>query len=263
VETKAYAREIRAAIALVVLAPSVSGVAWAGPPFQTDDPEPTPYRYYEIYVNSQSSHDGDVFSGTFPTLEINYGLMPNVQFSVDVSTAVGHAPRTSWDAGLGDTGIGLKVRFIQQSTWVPDVSFYPSVVLPTGDAKLGLGGGQTKTFLPLWAQKDFSGWEVFGGGGVWHNPGLDSRDYAFTGLAVQRDFNDSFSAGAEMFHTTASTVGGSSATGFSIGFIKSLGELHKVLFSVGRGLDGSNTFSGYAAYELFLGPKGKAPPDAR
>jgi hypothetical protein len=37
----------------------------------------------------------------------------------------------------------------------------------------------------------------------------------FTGVAVQRDFDETFSAGAEIFHTTASTVGGSSAKGES------------------------------------------------
>lgn len=242
---------------LTQIAPAV---AWAGPPFQTDDPEPTPYRYYEIYVNSQMSHDGEIVSGTFPALEVNYGVMPNVQFSVTASTAVSHTDG-GWNAGVGDADVGLKVRFVQQTAWIPDVAFYPSVVLPTGNAKLGLGGGETKILLPLWAQKDFNGWEVFGGGGLWHNPGLDDRDYTFTGVALQRDFDETFSAGVEVFHTTASTVGGSSATGFSVGFIKSLGTLHKVLFSVGRGLDGINTFSGYAAYELFLGPKGKAPAD--
>jgi hypothetical protein len=255
-------RALRTAVALVALMQAASGVVWAGPPFQTDDPEPTPYGYYEIYINSQTSH-GNVFSGTFPSLEVNYGLMPNVQFSVTASTAISHTESAGWNAGFGDAEVGLKLRFIQQRAWIPDVAFYPSVVLPSGDARLGLGGGETKTFFPLWAQKDIDGWEIYGGGGVWHNPGLDNRDYTFTGLAVQRDFDETLSAGAEIFHTTASTVGGSSATGFSIGFIKSLGALHKVLFSVGRGLDGSNTFSGYAAYELFLGPKGKAPPDAR
>jgi hypothetical protein len=246
---------------MAIVALSAPGVAWAGPPFQTDDPEPTPYRYYEIYVNSQTSHDGNVFTGTLPSLEVNYGVMPNVQFSVSLSNAISHAAGAGWNDGLGDAEVGVKVRFIQQSRWIPDVSFYPSVVLPSGNANRGLGGGETKTFLPLWAQKDVEGWEVFGGGGVWHNPGLGNRDYTFTGVAVQRDFNENFSAGAEIFHTTSSTIGGSSATGFSVGMIRSLGALHKILFAVGRGLDGSNTFSGYVAYELFLGPRGKAAPD--
>jgi hypothetical protein len=256
-------RAVVVSIASLVLTLAARSVAWAGPPFQTDDPEPTQYRYYEIYLNSEMSHDGNVFSATLPSLEVNYGLMPNVQFSVSASTAVSHSAGAGWNAGLGDTEVGVKVRFIGQSTWIPDVSFYPSIVLPSGDAKRGLGGGETKTFLPLWAQKDIDGWEVFGGGGVWHNPGLGNRDYTFTGVAAQRDFNDDFSAGVELFHSTASTIGGSSTTGFSVGAIKSLGALHKVLFSVGRGLDGHNTYSGYAAYELFLGPKGKAAADPR
>jgi hypothetical protein len=34
-------------------------VAWAGPLFATDDPEPVDYRQWEVYIASQLSHDKD------------------------------------------------------------------------------------------------------------------------------------------------------------------------------------------------------------
>lgn len=256
---------LRRAVSIVVAAFALVqfgfALALAGPPFQTDDPEPTPYRHFEIYINSQFSHDARVISGTLPSLEINYGLMPNVQFSVTASRAFSHIAGEDWQAGFADSEVALKMRFIQESAQSPQVAFYPSIVLPTGDPKRGLGDGAPKIYLPLWGQKSFGDWTVFGGGGLWHNPGIDNRNYTFTGLAVQRDINENFSIGAELFRSGAPTITDTATTGFSIGLIKGLDEHHKLLFSIGRGLSGTNTLSAYAAYELYLGPKGKTAPE--
>jgi hypothetical protein len=235
--------------------------AIAGPPFQTDDPEPTPYRHFEIYINSIFSHDGGTLSGTLPSLEVNYGLMPNVQFSVTLSRAFSHDTAAEWHAGFGDSEIALKMRFVQESATSPQIAFYPAIDLPTGDATLGLGNGTPKVFLPLWGQKSFGEWTVFGGGGVWHNPGTGNQNYTFTGLALQRDVNENLSFGAELFRSGAATIGDTATTGFSVGMIKGLDEHHKLLFSIGRGISGSNTLSTYAAYELYLGPKSAGKPE--
>lgn len=249
------------AIAVVfVLAQRVP--ALAGPPYQTDDPEPTPYRHYEIYINSQFSHDPEGLSGTFPSLEINYGLMPNVQFSVTASLAAARPPGGTWHTGFGDSEVALKVRFVGETANTPQIAFYPAVILPSGDANLRLGDGATKIFLPLWAQKSFGPWSVFGGGGVWRNPGPGKRDYTFSGIAAQKDLTQTLALGAEVFHTGAATIDGRASTEFSVGAIKGLDEHHKLLFSIGRSLDGTNTLSTYVAYELYLGPRAEAKPFA-
>src|SRR5690348_15594330 len=55
-------------ICLVTISP-----AFAGPPYATDDPEPTDYRSFEVYLYSEGTHtDGDT-SGTLAGLEVNYG----------------------------------------------------------------------------------------------------------------------------------------------------------------------------------------------
>lgn len=257
---------LRGAVAIVaafLIARLALAPALAGPPYQTDDPEPTPHRYYEIYLNSQLSHDARGITGTFPSLEINYGLMPNVQFSVTVSRAAFQSPGGTWHAGFGDGEVALKVRFLQETARAPQIAFYPAIVLPSGDAKLGLGEGAPKVFLPLWAQKQIGTWSVFGGGGVWHNPGLGKRDYTFSGIAAQHDVNENLAFGAELFHTGAPAFDERASTAFSVGVIKGLDEHHKLLFSIGRSLDGTNTFSAYAAYELYLGPRAKHPPEPR
>jgi hypothetical protein len=49
-------------------------VAFAGPPFRTDDPEPVEYKHWELYLASQGSFDHDEGSLTAPHVEINYDV---------------------------------------------------------------------------------------------------------------------------------------------------------------------------------------------
>jgi len=244
------------AAALVCMLAFACAPASAGPPYQTDDPEPTAYRHYEIYVfttyDNGASH---AVNTTLPSLEVNYGLMPNVQFSVTAPFVAFRAPGTPASAGYGDTEVALKMRFVQEAPGRPQASFYPAVVLPTGDAKLGLGGGLPKIFLPVWAQKTNGAWTYFGGGGVWRNPGPGNRDYTFTGFAATRQVRDGLSIGGEVYHQSPDTIGGIDSTGVGVGVIAERGEHHALLASFGRGVHGPNTFSGYAAYELYLGPR--------
>ncbi len=231
--------------------------AWAGPPYETDDPEPTAYRHYEIYVfgtyDNDASHTVDA---GLPSLEINYGLMPNVQFSVTAPFGGVQAPGIPFRAGYGDTEVALKVRFMQEAHGRPQASFYPAIELPTGHAGAGLGAGLPKVFLPIWGQKTNGSWTFFGGGGVWHNPGAGNRDYTFTGIAATHDVRDGLNVGGEIYHQSADTAGGSDSTGVGVGVIAARGEHHAFLVSVGRGIHGTSTFHGYAAYELYLGPRG-------
>jgi Putative MetA-pathway of phenol degradation len=253
---------LRRVVAIAVVCWSATiAPALAGPPYETDDPEPTAYRHYEIYAFS--SYDEDAMhsvSAHLPSLEVNYGVLPNVQFSVTLPFAGARAPGTPFTAGLGDVELGLKVRFVQEAQGRPQVAFYPAVNLPTGNTAAGLGGGLPRIVLPLWMQKTNGAWTYFGGGGVWHNPGLGNRDFTFTGLAATRSVREGLAIGAELYHQSAPTVGGASETAAGIGFVAERGSDHAILGSIGRDLSGSNTFHAYAAYAMYLGPKGSRAP---
>ena len=99
-----------------------------------------------------------------PFIDINYGLMPNVQFSVHAADAVQTTPDSGDACGFEDFQMALKMRFIQETaSRSPQVSFYPQVTFATGAAAEGAGHGTL--FLPMWAQKTIGRVTVFGGGG--------------------------------------------------------------------------------------------------
>ena len=239
---------------LIIIYLSISIPSLAGPPFFTDDPEPVDYRNWEVYFASQGSFDRDEASFTAPHIEINYGIVPNVQIHLITPLEYVNTEGESSHYGYSDTEIGAKFRFIQETDSYPQVGIFPIVLLPSGDKDKGLGSGEVQAFLPVWIQKGWESWKTYGGFGYWINPGTGNRDYWFFGWELQRDISKYFTLGAEVFHQTRSEVGGESSTGFNAGAIINFDEVHHMLLSVGRNFSEPSDTSFYIGYQLTFGP---------
>jgi len=173
--------------------------AFAGPPFLTDDPEPTDYQHWETYLYGTGEHTGGAYLIYGPALELNYGALPDTQVSLTVPmTAVGGGG-TPNAYGLGDILTGVKYRFVHETNGWPQISFYPQVTLPTGDAHLGLGNGRPWYLLPLWLQKSWGPWTTYGGGGEALNSAPGQRSYPFGGWLLQRDIGEQVTLGGEFY----------------------------------------------------------------
>ena len=173
--------------------------ALAGPPFQTDDPQPVDYQHFEAYVFS--TYDGTkVGTATQgPAYEMNWGVVPDVQLHLVVPAAA-FIPKDGASAfGIGDTEVGVKFRFIHETKHRPEFGIFPFAELPTGSASAGLGNGRTWYRLPLWVQKSVGPWTTYGGGGEVLNWAPGTRNYPFGGWLLQRDIGKKWTLGAEVF----------------------------------------------------------------
>jgi len=242
-------------MALVASLMLFAAPANAGPPFRTDDPEPVDFGHFEIYLFSLGTWTTGASNGILPGLEVDYGAAPNLQLSTIVPLAYTAQEGGPSGFALGDVEFGAKYRFIipDEGSWLPQAAFYPIVVVPAGNQKFGFSTGHPQVFLPLWLQKDFGPWTIYGGGGYWINPGAGNRNYGFAGAALWRKATDQLRLGIEVFHQTspASTV--KASTGFDIGMIYDLSETWHVLGSIGSGLQNrreTNLFSYYVAVGL-------------
>ncbi len=183
------ARRVLAAI--FALWPSA---AFAGPPFLTDDPEPTDTGHWEIYAPLfEAEGRGRDFEGSLGA-EINYGAAENVQVTIGLPAAYSH-DASGWNWGAGDFEASVKYRFYHDESAGVQVAFFPGLTLPT--ASQGLGAGHVTALLPVWAQKDFGPWSVFGGGGYAINPGAGNSDYLTGGVALTRRFGERLLIGVE------------------------------------------------------------------
>ena len=230
--------------------------AW-GPPFITDDPEPVEYKHWEIYFASIDSNLAGSWLGTAPHLEVNYGAIPNLQLHIIAPMAFSGGPGMPTTYGLGDTELGAKYRFVQETPHQPMVGIFPLVELPTGAASRLLGTGSASFYLPVWLQKSVGSWTAYGGGGYWHVPAVGFSDYWFSGLTLQCQTTKKLMIGGELFHTTSQAPGTGAVTGFNVGGVYDFDEGHHLMMSIGTGVQGPDHGTAYLAYQWTFGPHEK------
>jgi hypothetical protein len=234
---------------------SVAPALHAGPPFITDDPEPTGLHHWEVILATQQFHSADGWSGTSPHLDINYGAAPNLQLNLFPSVAYNKEPGQPARFGWGDVEMGFKYRFLQETDTLPQMALYPLLDLPTGNHNEELGSGKADVFVPIWMQKSFGKWTVYGGAGYWFNPGADKHDWWFGGLVLERKLTEDFAPAVEIQFRTPDSVETHTKTVINGGFTWDLSERYHLLFSAGHSVQGPSEFQGYLGLELTWGPK--------
>ena len=248
---------------LVVFTCVFAGRSHAGPPFVTDDPEPVEFHHWEIYFATQQSHSTGDWSGTAPHLELNFGVLPNVQLHLIAPLAYDHPSEGPSHCGYGDTELGFKYRFVQETESLPQIGIFPLVELPSGNSDKGLGNGKTQLFLPLWMQKKFGDWTTYGGGGYWFNPGQDNRNYWYAGWEIQRKISESFAAGLEIQYRTPDAYAARSVFALNAGGIWDFSDTYHILFSAGHSVNGPGEFQGYLGFQITFGPENHKSPAAK
>ncbi len=225
--------------------------AMAGPPFITDDPEPVDYQHWEFYIASQDSKLGGDWSGTAPHFELNYGAVPDLQLHLIAPLAYDSPPEGAGHYGVGDIELGAKYRFIQETNGWPQVGIFPLLEMPAGSATDNLGNGHLQAFLPLWVQKSWGDWTVYGGGGYGINSFSGSQNWGFAGAVLQKQVLTNVLIGVEVYHQTdLETDFPNVGTAFNIGTVIDFTEQHHLLFSAGRSLHGPTRFQCYIAYQF-------------
>jgi hypothetical protein len=265
---------LKAAFAFVFLAMFLcSTTALAGPPFQTDDPEPIDFRNYELYVFGSADGTGVAYGSAGPALEFNWGALPNVHLHIIIPVAAtvpsnnpsfnpsGIGPSA---IGLGDIETGIKYRFVKETKWRPQIGTFVMFELPTGSAAKGLGVGKTWYKVPIWVQKSFGPWTTYGGGGETlfnHVDGL--RDYPFAGLLVQRDLGKKLTLGTEAFYHGPEGLG-TAQTQHAVlmdvgGYYKFKDPGFQLLFCYGHTIAGQSETYAYLGLYWTWGHKSAAP----
>jgi hypothetical protein len=234
-----------AAAALISLCATA---AVAGPPYQTDDPEPTELGHWEIYSFATADGDRGEIDGA-AGFDLNYGAAKGLQLTATLPVAFNRGSDTGWIGGNGDIELGAKYRFLDDNKSGWQAAVFPRVILPT--ASHGLGGSRARFLLPIWVQKDWGNTSAFGGGGYEINPGTGNKDFWQAGIALTHDFNDTLSLGTEFTWQSADARGGNSTTGVNLGLIQEISGPFSLLLAGGPSFSGGQTsYHSYAALSL-------------
>ena len=242
---------------------ALTATAHAGPPFQTDDPDPVDYHHFEMYAFSLSDGTGKNAGGTdwfVPAYEVNYGVVPNVQLHLVLPFNTAFVPDGPDQRGIGDTEFGAKIRFVKESKHVPEAGIFPFFEFPSGNADKGLGVGKTWYRIPLWLQKswgpDDRQWTSYGGGGYTIVPQDGFVNFPFAGWLVQRQVSKKVTLGTELFgHGPQTPDTTRSSTLLDLGGIYEFHDGFDLLFAAGKSIYGQPETYTYLALYWTWGPK--------
>ena len=216
------------AVALGLALAALPQAAWAGPPFLTDDPAPTDTGHWEIYSFAAGSREGGETSADFG-LDLNYGPVEDVQATLVVPLS--REPGSP--LALGDVELAAKLRVLRQDHGAPvGLTLFPRLFLPTGR-----DSHRVRLLLPVWAERDFGKWSLFGGGGYTLNPGRGQRDFWQAGAVLARAIQPGWQLGLELFSQGAEAVGERPLTVVNLGTTVHLGGPVSLLASFGQGVN--------------------------
>ena len=195
---------IRGVVGVIGAALLLCNPASAGPPYITDDPEPTDTGHWENYLYVEGTRAEGAFNAPGAGIEINYGAFADTQFtwscpahSQSGARRYGHRLGAAWrwrEVSLHGRG----------REWLAPAGR----ILPANLHSRRRESHNTPIteLLPIWLQKSFGDWTTFGGGGFMDNPGAGNRDYEIYGWALQRQLTNNFALGAEIFGQSRSSI---------------------------------------------------------
>jgi hypothetical protein len=217
---------------------------YAGPPFNTDDPETVRYKHWEYYVASLNSSQFGIWSGTSPHFEINYGLGKNLQVHLLMPVNYNYSRHQGYDYGYSDTEFDIKFRFVKETDNSPQIGVFPIIEIPT-IKNSEFSNGKVKIYLPVWLQKSWGKLTTYGGTGYWIDPGQDNKNWIYAGWEVQYDFSHVIMLGCEVYYHSANANTSKQGTGFNIGGSVNPSEKFHIIFSFGHNISGDRIFNSY------------------
>jgi len=233
------------ALFLALLAPRAS----AGPPFISDDPEPTDYRHYEIYAfASGATAKGDVSGNA--GIDFNYGATPNLQLTAVVPLGFDAPSEGPGAVNFGQVELAAKWRLLHQDDIGIDLAVFPRLFLPAGSPRVG--ERNVSLLLPVWIEKDWGKWTVFGGTGCVLNRSAATENYCLTGWTLTRQVFPDLQLGLEVYHQTSPVKGGRASTSIGTGAKFDVTENVHLLGYIAPTLQNASSTARYTWYSSVL-----------
>jgi hypothetical protein len=223
--------------------------ALAGPPYIADDPEPTDFRHYEIYLFATGESNRGGRTGA-AGIDFNYGGEPDLQLTAVLPVVDDHASGERARTGIGNIELAAKYRFVHQKETGWDVAIFPRLFLRS--ASRSVGEPHTTVLLPLWVEKDWPGWSTFGGGGWFYHRGGEAQDFYLVAWALAHQFTNRLQLGAEVQHQTPDTRGGKTSTGIGVGMRYDLDDRWHWLAYAAPGVQNAPETARYAWFTSIL-----------
>jgi hypothetical protein len=211
--------------------------AVAGPPYVSDDPEPTDTGHFEIYTFSNGTAARSGTAGE-SGIDFNYGAAPDLQLTATLPGGFDRPAGGGTSIAASNVELAAKYRFLHQDGFGLDVSVFPRIFLPSGSNLVG--DNHASLLLPIWVQKDWGGgWSAFGGGGCTVSQ-FRAVDFCQAGAVLTYQLLPKLQIGAELFHQTADSSGTPATTSLGVGWRYDLNDNAHLLGYVRRAIENTS-----------------------
>jgi hypothetical protein len=227
-----------------VLGPTLAH-AQGGPPLQTDDPGTPGNRHWEVNLAATVEHTANASLYEAPLADVNYGLGERIQLKLELPLLVESSTGTR--AGLGNPVMGVKWRFLDDSSSGVAISTYPQFEFPSPILPLDKSENESALLLPLELAIPWGGLGINGEAGYRIIDGSD--DEVIYGLALGHDVTGTLELLAECNGSSARAR--RSEVLCQLGARKEIGEHFSLLGAVGRTVVGDSDER--AELQMYLG----------
>jgi hypothetical protein len=218
---------------IIVVILTLGRPAVAGPPYVSDDPQPTDYRHFEIYTFGSGTAARGGTSGA-AGVDFNYGVAPDLQVTATLPAGFDSPVGGKTSVAPSNIELAAKYRFLHQDSFGWDVAVFPRVFLPSGSNTVG--DNRVSLLLPIWVQRDSGdGWSTFGGGGCTISA-RRAQDVCLMGGVVNYELLPKLQVGVELFHQTADGSGTPATSSLGVGARYDLNETYHLLGYLRRGI---------------------------
>lgn len=218
----------------------------ADAPFTVDSPSLLEAHRQFILVNYKSSSGGGKETELVPGLTYKYGLNRNFEFKFDTNISTVHKAGKVREAGLGDTSLQLKWRFLDESKTRPGIALGYKLKLPTADADRGLGSGVTDNFVWLTIGKSFGRYRLYGNVGYNTLGASGAKDNAYYGMVLNYKVTEKLNVGAEFYGNGAKANNAKDELAWSVGATYRYAPDHTFYLGVGKSEHGFSNLNVYA-----------------
>jgi len=203
---------------------STPALGQGGPPFRSDDPDTPGNKNWEINTVLNGERNPSQGDYEAPNIDINYGLGNKIQLKYEVPLSIeeSRGPSGHVAAGLGNSLLGVKLRFYAHHPKTPDpvtggkaesifgVSTYPQLLLsnPTSSVRRGIVDPGPQFLAPLEVNARIGPIRMSGEVGYWiTNKHLS--DSWIRGVIVGHEFRNKTELYMELFDQDATRgIGG-------------------------------------------------------
>lgn len=211
--------------------------AFAGPPWNTDDPETTPGRFLGFEVGwVQISERGSRFTFA-PDLTVTYGLFDNLEIGVNLAQIRLSEAGVGQLSGIGDPTFGLKYRFFESDQETRLAVLYE---VTAATAREGLRGAGAEHALSFIGGQAINGWDFIGQLGIRTSADReDGQAQIFGGLLAVYEVTPGQIVGFELFGNTTPVRGEPAEFSWAVGAQREINEVLPLEASYSRAFNAS------------------------